>query len=93
MFDIYYSKRILEQLVSIHANCKLSDAFKNFEINMETNPFTVEYIELDLPHNIILPMEIRGQYRYIKLVENVRILYHICEIDSSVEICMIEIDE
>lgn len=93
-FDIYYSKRILDQLTVINDNDKFSDAYKKFEKNMETNPFAIEYEELDLPDNkLSSTVETHGQFHYIKLIENIKILYHISEMDSTVEIWMIDIDQ
>lgn len=93
MFEIFYSKHVIDKLEQIKSNNLWRRMFNDFETQIETNPFTITYLDKEIPAKVRIPAKVINQYHYVELNSKVRVLYHICEMDSSVEICMIEIDE
>lgn len=67
--------------------------FNDFETQLEKNPFTIKYLDKEIPDYVRIPAKIIEQYHYVELNSKVRVLYHLCEKDSSVQINLIEIDE
>ena len=91
MFDIYYSKCVIDKLEQIKLNRLLERMLNDFETTLEINPFSIKYPEKEIPENVKIPAAVIAKYHYVELSSNLRILYHICESDSSVEIYAIDI--
>jgi hypothetical protein len=92
MFDILYNKRVVDVLELIRSDNVLLKKYEALEKQLENDPYQIVFQEVNIPKDIHIMNSIRSQYHYIELFYNVRILYRICEQDSSVEIAKIDIE-
>lgn len=91
MFEIFY-KRVVDVLELIRSDNVLLKKYEALEDQLEDDPYQVVLPEANVPKDIHIMNSIRNQYHYVELFDNVRILYRICEHDSSVEIYKIDIE-
>ena len=92
MFDIFYNKRVVDVLDLMRSNNVLIKKYEALEKQLEKDPYQIVLPEINIPEDMHIMNSVRNQYHYIELFYNVRILYRICEQDSSVEIYKIDIE-